>query len=49
MLQELGAEYLFVGPQEHRSLGFDPGAAPGLARVFAQGSVAIYKVESRAE
>jgi hypothetical protein len=49
MLRELGADYLFVGPQEQRSLGFDPNTAPGLARVFAQGSVAIYKVESAAE
>jgi hypothetical protein len=48
-LRELGADYLFVGPQEQRLLGFDPNAAPGLTRVFAQGSVAIYKVESQAE
>jgi hypothetical protein len=49
MLRELGADYLFVGPQEQRSLGFDPNSAPGLARVFAQGSVAIYKVEPATE
>jgi hypothetical protein len=49
MLHDLGADYLFVGPQERRLLGFDPEAAPGLSRVFARGSVAIYKVEPLAE
>jgi hypothetical protein len=48
-LRDLGADYLFVGPQEQRLLGFDPNTAPGLARVFAQGSVAIYRVEPLAE
>jgi hypothetical protein len=49
MLRDLGADYLFVGPQEQRLLGFDPNTAPGLARVFARESVAIYKVDSLAE
>ena len=49
VLRELGADYLYVGPQEQRMLGFDPNTAPGLTRVFAQGEVAIYKVESRPE
>jgi hypothetical protein len=49
MLRDLGADYLFVGPQERRLLGFDPETAPGLSRVFARGSVAIYRVEPLAE
>ncbi|MGB8294391.1 MAG: hypothetical protein WCG85_03105 [Polyangia bacterium] len=48
-LRELGADYLFVGPQEQLLLGFDPNAAPGLARIFVQGSVAIYRVASAME
>jgi len=48
-LRELGTDYLFVGPQEQHLLGFDPNTAPGLARVFAQGNVAIYKVEPATE
>jgi hypothetical protein len=30
-------------------LGFDPDTAPGLTRVFVQGSVAIYNVEALPE
>jgi hypothetical protein len=48
-LRDLGADYLFFGPQERRLDGFDPNTASGLAQVFAQGDVAIYKVESYAE
>jgi hypothetical protein len=48
-LRHLGADYLFVGPQEQHGLGFDPEAAPGLTRVFVQGGVAIYKVASLTE
>lgn len=48
-LRDLGADYLFVGPEERRLLGFDPETAPGLAKVFARGSVAIYRVEPLAE
>ena len=48
-LRHLGADYLFVGPQEQHGLGFDPETAPGLTRVFAQGSAAIYKVASLTE
>jgi hypothetical protein len=48
-LRDLGADYLFVGPQEQHWLGFDPDGAPGLTRVFAQGSVAIYSVASLPE
>jgi hypothetical protein len=48
-LRHLRADYLFVGPQEQHWLGFDPDAAPGLTRVFAQGSVAIYKLASLSE
>jgi len=47
ILQKIGANFLFIGPEEQyqRLIGFDPNTAAGLSKVFAKGSVEIYKVE----
>jgi hypothetical protein len=43
-LRELGINFLVVSPEEKKVLGFDPDAAPQLAKVYSGGSVAIYKL-----
>jgi len=48
-LRELGTDFLFIGPEEQHLLGFDPNTAPHLSKVYAQGSVAIYKVDRLAK
>ena len=49
ILHELGTEFLFIGPEEEHMISFDPNATTGLTKVFAKGSVAIYRVEQLLE
>ena len=49
ILHELGTEFLFIGPEEQHMISFDPNVTTGLSKVFAKGSVAIYRVKQLLE
>jgi uncharacterized membrane protein len=44
LLDRWGVRYVYVGPLERASGGFDPSAAFDLELAFSRGDVAVYRV-----
>lgn len=42
--ETLRADYVYIGPEEKRLLGFDPDTVTGFTKVFSRGTVSLYRV-----